>query len=60
MNWYCESGVWLVVMTYLLVTSWSAVEVEPFYPRCDGRGRPLIDLERMLHVHRPAMFGTVG
>lgn len=33
------------------VTPWQALiaEVEPFYPKGDGRGRPPIGLTRMLH-----------
>lgn len=35
------------------VTPWSALvaEVEPFYPRGEGRGRPPIGLERMLRMY---------
>jgi IS5 family transposase len=35
------------------VTPWAAVaaEVEPFYPRGEGRGRPPIGLERMLRMY---------
>lgn len=35
------------------VTPWSALvgEVEPFYPKGDGRGRPPIGLERMLRMY---------
>lgn len=35
------------------VTPWSALiaEIEPFYPKGDGRGRPPIGLERMLRMY---------
>jgi IS5 family transposase len=35
------------------VTPWSALvaEVEPFYPKGKGRGRPPIGLERMLRMY---------
>jgi len=35
------------------VTPWSALvaELEAFYPKGDGRGRPPIGLERMLHMY---------
>jgi transposase, IS5 family len=35
------------------VTPWPALlaEVEPFYPKGEGRGRPPIGLERMLRMH---------
>ena len=35
------------------VTPWSAMvaELEPFYPQGEGRGRPLIGLERMLRMY---------
>ncbi|MGB4781794.1 IS5 family transposase [Candidatus Methylomirabilis sp.] len=35
------------------VTPWSALvaEIEPFYPKGEGRGRPLIGLERMLRMY---------
>ena len=46
------------------VTPWSALtaEVEPFYPKGEGRVRPPIGLERMLrrwHVYRSAMLWFV-
>lgn len=35
------------------VTPWSALiaEIEPFYPKGEGRGRPPIGLERMLRMY---------
>jgi transposase, IS5 family len=45
------------------VTPWSALvtEVEPFYPKGEGRGRPPIGVKRMLpDVRCTAMLRTVG
>ena len=35
------------------VPPWSALvaEIEPYYPRCTGRGRPQIGVERMLRMY---------